>query len=277
MSNKKRKKDKAKKAKGKTPAEIGNVDFIFEGGHVIEKVNGKDVTVTDTVATKPVKPGKVGKTSHTGTYVSCYESHPVLKLGKGEILGASCIHPEKGFDIYVGLDSGMKRTFSPYPWEPAPTELPPIEILYYIADMTAPTKANTPTFKKMVTWMAEQLNEGKRIHIGCMGGHGRTGTVLAALVKEMTGNEDAGQWVRDNYCKKAIESKVQIEFLHEHYGIKKVEGSKEYSGFYGGGDWGGYYGGGYGAYYGKSGTGATQPKFSTFAPMDNSAKSVWAF
>lgn len=44
----------------------------------------------------------------------------------------------------------------------------------------------------------------------------------------MMGEEDAITYVRKNYCQKAVESKSQVEFLHKHYGIKKVGGSKEF-------------------------------------------------
>jgi hypothetical protein len=113
----------------------------------------------------------------------------------------------------------MRLTNASYPWNASK-----VEVLFYIADGTAPTQADE--FKKMVVWAAEQITLGKKVHAGCIGGHGRTGTFLAALVSHMTGNEDAITYVRENYCKKAVESTSQVDFLHKHYGIKKVAGSK---------------------------------------------------
>ena len=82
-------------------------------------------------------------------------------------------------------------------------------------------------FKKMVVWLKEQGQAGKKIHIGCIGGHGRTGTLLAALVKEVTGNVDAIAYVRKNYCAKAVESNSQSPVPREgvrHQGTEGREG-----------------------------------------------------
>ena len=66
-----------------------------------------------------------------------------------------------------------------------------------------------------------------RLHCGCIGGHGRTGTFLAALVTEMSGEKDSISYVRDNYCHRAVESTCQIDFLAEHFGITKVAHAKK--------------------------------------------------
>ena len=74
--------------------------------------------------------------------------------------------------------------------------------------MDAP--ANVTRFKKLVTWLCNQLQDGKTVHVGCIGGHGRTGTVISAIVAELLEEKDAIQWVRKHYCKKAVESKAQV-------------------------------------------------------------------
>jgi hypothetical protein len=66
-----------------------------------------------------------------------------------------------------------------------------------------------------------------RILIHCMGGHGRTGTllvILASLGKAVKG--DAVKWVRENYCKKTIETQCQIEYLKKEMHIKTSEGPR---------------------------------------------------
>lgn len=153
---------------------------------------------------------------------ACRESHPVVELGGGKIHGGSCFHPPEDCDVYVGFDRGMSRV-EHYPWE-QPTDSP-IYICYPIVDGCAPP--NPARFKKMIEWLAAQLAEGKEIAMGCLGGHGRTGTVLSALVAHVTKNPDAIKWVRDNYCKKAVESKDQVDFLVKHYGLTPYRGSKE--------------------------------------------------
>ena len=168
----------------------------------------------------------------TGSYRRCYEDHPVIEFDNGEgkpkgiLAGGNCGYPiHKDADVYIGLDYCFRRQHgSDYPWEPK-KEGGPIEFEYLITDMRAPS--NTDSAMKMIDWVCNQLQAGKKVHIGCIGGHGRTGTIIAAIVSKLCGLEDAITWVRKNYCKKAVESREQIEWLHKNYGIKKVAGSKE--------------------------------------------------
>ena len=55
---------------------------------------------------------------------------------------------------------------------------------------------------------------GERVEIGCLGGHGRTGTALACLAV-LTGHppDDAVAWVRTNYCPEAVETAEQAAFV----------------------------------------------------------------
>jgi hypothetical protein len=55
---------------------------------------------------------------------------------------------------------------------------------------------------------------GQRVEIGCLGGHGRTGTALAWLAV-LTGEapDRAVSWVRDNYCPDAVETDEQEAFV----------------------------------------------------------------
>lgn len=162
-----------------------------------------------------------GWDSHAHVVKKCYESHPALPVGEYVIYGGSCAYPVvTDADIYVALDF-MRAPISAQPWNPPDGKL---HTAFYIPDMKAPT--DPAEFKRMVTWLAAQLIAGKKVHVGCVGGHGRTGTVLAALVNEMTGEADAITYVRTNYCHKAVESAAQIHFLHEHFGIKKAKPTK---------------------------------------------------
>lgn len=86
-------------------------------------------------------------------------------------------------------------------------------------------------FKELVTWLIVQLKDGKKIHVGCIGGHGRTGLVFSAMYAEITGKKDAIQFVRKHYCDKAVESKKQIKFLMQHYGVDTAE-SRSYASTY---------------------------------------------
>jgi hypothetical protein len=154
---------------------------------------------------------------------SCFESHPPLKLGDTGLViyGGSCSRPVvNDADVYIGFDGGMRFTKRHFPWNAGE------EILYKIVDFEAP--AEITEFRKLVEWTHDQLRAGRKVHCGCIGGHGRTGTFLAAIVKQATGIEDAITYVRANYCKKAVESQVQVQYLAKHFGILPAGGAKEF-------------------------------------------------
>lgn len=73
----------------------------------------------------------------------------------------------------------------------------------------------------LLQWLDEQIDAGKRIEIACFGGHGRTGTLAAALViyrNKADGRalkaKDVIDYIRGFYCDHAIESDVQEDFLY---------------------------------------------------------------
>ena len=60
--------------------------------------------------------------------------------------------------------------------------------------------------------------------IHCMGGHGRTGTLLTIL-GHLGGviTTDPVKWVREQYCKKTVETTAQIEYLKTEIRIETSE------------------------------------------------------
>jgi hypothetical protein len=189
--------EKNKAAKGlgfKDP--IANFDHDFAKGSVVKKYNDY----------------KVG--------TSCYHKHPALKLPGTDLViyGGSCNSPAmKDADVYVGFDHGMQISQRHWPWKKG------TEVLFEVQDMGIPKQPEE--FRKLVGWVKKQVDAGLKVHCGCIGGHGRTGTFLAALVSEY-GEKDAINYVRKNYCDRAVESSQQVKFLQEQYGVKKSAGSK---------------------------------------------------
>jgi hypothetical protein len=167
---------------------------------------------------------KKGSTASKGVTARCYTSHPALVLPgpeKWQIWGGSCIAPAvKDADVYIGFDQGMTFSARAWPWKKGH------EFLFAIRDMQAPD--DEAEFRKLVGWVIRQLQEGKKIHVGCIGGHGRTGTFLAALVATL-GEADAITYVREHYCKKAVEASAQVAFLTQHFGVTPAEATKAYS------------------------------------------------
>jgi hypothetical protein len=155
-----------------------------------------------------------------GVLPRCYESHPPLKLPGTEfvIYGGSCSKPIiKDADIYIGFDSSMRQTSKRFPWKKGE------EVRFLITDMSTPD--DPEEFRRLVEWTKKQLAKKAKIHAGCIGGHGRTGTFLAALVSHY-GEKDAIEYVRQHYCQKAVESAKQVDYLNKHFGIKKAQGYK---------------------------------------------------
>jgi hypothetical protein len=156
----------------------------------------------------------------------CYETHPPLPVGKDLVIyGGNCGYPVvKDADIYIGFD-GCMNLHTPYPWAKQDTPLA-IEIYFPISDGSVPK--DEYNFRQMVVWTAEQIRAGKKVHAGCIGGHGRTGLFFSALVNHMLGEKDATTYVRSFYCKKAVENKTQVNWLFDTFGITKTTGSKDH-------------------------------------------------
>lgn len=147
----------------------------------------------------------------------CHNTHKELSLGGGTILGASCNYPRPGYDVYLGFDGGMRiESLAPWRNESTSTVYAKLEI----PDGGVPK--DKAEFDAMILWLAGQLQQGKRVHIGCIGGHGRTGLVLAVLKCVIDDDQNAAEWVRKAHCSKAIETQRQVDWLQQHYGIVPV-------------------------------------------------------
>jgi protein-tyrosine phosphatase len=93
--------------------------------------------------------------------------------------------------------------------------------LFLIPDGKAPETADDIRgFKDLVAWVSQQLDAGRKVHAGCIAGHGRTGTFLAALVATRKVSDDPIAYVRKHYCPCAVETTVQVKFLVKHFGCK---------------------------------------------------------
>jgi len=208
------------------------------------------------------KYGKTYGTSYKATYKSCYEDHPVLEIPDlGAIYGGSCIKPAvTDAFLYIGFDHGMSFTSRTLPWVEGE------ELYFNIMDMGTPKDATQ--MQMLVEYTIAQIKKGRKVHAGCIGGHGRTGLFFAALVAKATGMKDAIQFVRKNYCDHAVESKEQVDWLMKNYDVSEVEGYKETTAYkskyvtYGTGasswDYGNEWGSG--NYYSGAGLKKTTPK-----------------
>ncbi len=161
--------------------------------------------------------GKAG-----GAYHPCYETHPALQILSSlpAVYGGSCSRPIiTDADLYVGFDHGMKFTQRHWPWKKGN------EILFPITDRSVPKDIDQ--FKKLIEYVAKLMQDGLKVHAGCIGGHGRTGLFYTALVRHFDVTKDAIQYVREHYCKKVVESTEQVKWLMEHFGCSAADPSKK--------------------------------------------------
>ena len=146
----------------------------------------------------------------------CYESHPPLILPNGlEVYGGNGAYPIiKDADIYIGLCSSIPLNLVRSDGKT------PIQFLFSMPNMGVPESLHK--FEGLLYYIKESLESGKKVHIGCIGGHGRTGLVLAALTS-LYGESNAINYVRNNYCKKAVESTAQIDYLVDFFNVIRVQ------------------------------------------------------
>jgi hypothetical protein len=68
----------------------------------------------------------------------------------------------------------------------------------------------------------ERARAGFTVELGCIGGHGRTGTLLGlmAIHAGLHPDDDPVDWVHKNYCKEAVEGERQRWFLAKHRAMR---------------------------------------------------------
>ena len=81
--------------------------------------------------------------------------------------------------------------------------------------------ADTDALVRTLEGALDRARRGERVEMGCLGGHGRTGTALACLAALTNGARDTGDaaeageridpvdWVRQTYCSHAVETDAQ--------------------------------------------------------------------
>jgi hypothetical protein len=71
-------------------------------------------------------------------------------------------------------------------------------------------------FREQLSGLLSRAREGARVELGCLGGHGRTGTALAcAAILSGYDASTAVAWVRAVYCDRAVETAEQERFVQD--------------------------------------------------------------
>lgn len=71
-------------------------------------------------------------------------------------------------------------------------------------------------FREQLEELLARARRGQRVEVGCLGGHGRTGTALACM-GVLSGHDaaSAAAWVRSTYCERAVETAAQEAFVRD--------------------------------------------------------------
>jgi len=79
-------------------------------------------------------------------------------------------------------------------------------------DLGVPSDLAVADEQIMDAW--RRARAGNMVEVACIGGHGRTGTVLACMaVLAGVAPTDAVPWVRNNYCQRAVQEPSQAYWM----------------------------------------------------------------
>ena len=75
--------------------------------------------------------------------------------------------------------------------------------------------ADVDAFVAALEDVLARAGRGEVVELGCLGGHGRTGTALACLATLAGDEGDPVAWVRSTYCERAVETPEQEAFARQ--------------------------------------------------------------
>lgn len=170
--------------------------------------------------------------TETRTLVLCSESGAFWALGAVPPGCAASEHEHQHFEVHRHLDAvvlpdGTAVTAASFDGaDPYTRDRPPAFGLYLDAQWQPPwphVHVDWPDFGvpddparvvAALQALLERARAGDVVEIGCLGGHGRTGTALACLAT-LNGVPagDAVAWVRTTYCGDAVETPEQEAFV----------------------------------------------------------------
>ena len=160
---------------------VGNVGFGYGGGAAGDKTRPSITVVI------------------TPCHAAPFEAYPGVFVGKIADFKKAV---EAGAEVLIPLASVFEEVWG-----------------YFDGDIYAIPIADYGTLKadllkKKAEQVAGWVRDGRKVAIGCMGGHGRTG-YFAAAVLGLLGVPDPVGELREKYCKKAVESGAQLKSLED--------------------------------------------------------------
>jgi len=138
--------------------------------------------------------------------------HPKLKFGDGTLTGGPNYYDLNSADTLILLDKMYIPNFKII--DSYGEMFSNQRVIYFpITDMSIPQKENWGKFSQLIDIIHNDLICGKSVHVQCIGGHGRTGLVIACYVGKYQSSKNPVKWVRKHYCEEAVESWKQVEFI----------------------------------------------------------------
>jgi hypothetical protein len=126
-----------------------------------------------------------------------HTEHPVTFPDGTRVLASGWLQRAVGSDV---PDFGLYLDAS---WQPHW----PSELLDW-PDFGVPTDWDAANRSIRIAF--ERARRGERVEVACVGGHGRTGTVLACMaVLAGVPPAEAVEWVRSTYCPRAVQEPAQ--------------------------------------------------------------------
>lgn len=167
---------------------------------------------TDTVAVcrscrvswQPNEQPPCADTTHSHELIEMHVHDDVVTLQDGTAVSAVSFAAAAPYDREQAPAFGLylDQRWQP-PWEHRLVDWP---------DFGLP--ADGDAFASSLAHLLQLARDGTRVEVGCLGGHGRTGTALACLaVLAGCAPTRAVAWVRTHYCPRAVETPDQESFV----------------------------------------------------------------
>lgn len=108
------------------------------------------------------------------------------------------------------------------------------QILFPIQDLGTPSVHRIGQFDNVLSEVYSYLKGGLNVHVNCQGGHGRTGLLLACLLgkyfKALV-KDNPVEYLRNTYCKGAVETFPQHKFVSLYTGTRKPKHRDYYTAY----------------------------------------------
>lgn len=162
-------------------------------------------------------PPYVSEKCHNGTvkaFETSYADRQLIFYGGGESRGYT---PESVDVTITTIDPGLPMTNFGINLNGSDHKY----IYLPVTDYRAPVYS-IGTYFEILDGIIKNINKDPvKIGVMCLGGHGRTGTLLATFLGLLEPSiDDPIAYVREHYCKKAIESYDQIDYIERITGKK---------------------------------------------------------